>query len=322
VKEVEETVDSGRSKVSVIIPTYNRKDVLSGVIAPLLDDPSTGEILIIIDGSSDGTLEYLERWSESESRIIPSWQSNAGPAKARQRGIELANNDIVLLLDDDVTPGPLLVTKHLQHHREKSRLVVVGYLPTAVPEHRVRGQVPTILYAQDYERICALYDRDSSGVLVNLWSGNMSMRREVALEIGFASGADFPYHEDMYFGIQCIEAGVEGIFDRSLFSSHHHTRNIDLFLDECRRSGTGRALLLREFPKYAAAIKPLMALDPLVAQVVRTLSLPLVRSVAIFSLRKSYKLAGRLRLWRLEKLSAQVLRQIELYHAFLQASNR
>ena len=86
-------------KISVIIPTYNRKKTLARAIRSVINQSfSPFEILIIDDGSNDGTEEWV---NENFQNIKYIYQNNRGVSSARNIGIENANGDWVAFLDSD-----------------------------------------------------------------------------------------------------------------------------------------------------------------------------------------------------------------------------
>lgn len=93
--------------VSVIIPAYNRRTVLARALRSVLDQkPDPDEVLVVDDGSTDGTSEWLAREFPS---VLLIRQANQGPAAARNRGIEKAKGTWVAFLDsdDEWLPGKL-----------------------------------------------------------------------------------------------------------------------------------------------------------------------------------------------------------------------
>ncbi len=87
-------------KVSVIIPTYNRREYVQETIDSVLAQTYTDyEIIVIDDGSTDGTGEALQ--SRYGDRIHYEWQENQGESVARNRGIELARGEYIAFLDSD-----------------------------------------------------------------------------------------------------------------------------------------------------------------------------------------------------------------------------
>ena len=86
-------------KISVIIPTFNRKKTLARAIQSVISQSlSPYEILIIDDGSNDGTKEWVK---ENFQNIKYIYQNNHGVSSARNVGIENAYGDWVAFLDSD-----------------------------------------------------------------------------------------------------------------------------------------------------------------------------------------------------------------------------
>ena len=77
-------------KVTVIIPTYNRRDyVIKTIDSVLTQTYPDFEVIIIDDGSADGTDEALR--AQYGDRIQYVWQENQGESMARNRGIDMAH---------------------------------------------------------------------------------------------------------------------------------------------------------------------------------------------------------------------------------------
>jgi glycosyltransferase involved in cell wall biosynthesis len=94
--------------VSVIIPTYNRKESVKEAVQSVLDqDYPKIEVVVIDDGSTDGTAEELAK--VFGSRIHYVFQENAGVSRARNRGVLEARGDLVCFLDSDdiLVPGSI-----------------------------------------------------------------------------------------------------------------------------------------------------------------------------------------------------------------------
>lgn len=85
--------------VSVVIPVFNRELLLSDAIESVLrQDYSPLEIIVVDDGSTDGTATVAKGFGGS---IRYAYQQNAGPAGAKNRGLELANGNLIGFLDSD-----------------------------------------------------------------------------------------------------------------------------------------------------------------------------------------------------------------------------
>ena len=85
--------------ISVIIPTYNRKETLKRAIQSVLMQSYTPyEIIVIDDGSDDGTKEWLK---DNYPNVKYIYQMNSGVSSARNKGIKFARGDWIALLDSD-----------------------------------------------------------------------------------------------------------------------------------------------------------------------------------------------------------------------------
>lgn len=86
---------------SIVIPTYNRLSKLMRAVDSVLNQSFQGfELIIVDDGSTDRTQEYVE--SIQDARVSYVWQSNSGlPSVARNKGISKATEPWVCFLDSD-----------------------------------------------------------------------------------------------------------------------------------------------------------------------------------------------------------------------------
>lgn len=104
--------------VSVIVPTYNRLAFLPQALASVLQqDYPALEVIVIDDGSHDGTPAYMARYGDA--RVDYHYMANRGPAAARNTGIGMARGTYVALLDSDDLwrPGKLAAqVAYLESH--------------------------------------------------------------------------------------------------------------------------------------------------------------------------------------------------------------
>lgn len=89
-----------RPKVSVIIPTFNRRElVVKAIDCVLAQTFPVEDIVVVDDGSTDGTAEALAQAYGDRIRLVR--QANAGVSAARNRGLEMARGEFISLLDSD-----------------------------------------------------------------------------------------------------------------------------------------------------------------------------------------------------------------------------
>jgi len=89
--------------VSVIIPTFNRAHQVLGAIQSVLGQVGAGEVEVVVvdDGSTDGTPEAVQRAFEGDRRVRYVQQANAGAAAARNAGLAHATGEYIAFLDSD-----------------------------------------------------------------------------------------------------------------------------------------------------------------------------------------------------------------------------
>jgi glycosyltransferase involved in cell wall biosynthesis len=99
--------------VSVILPTYNRERFLPDAWASILAQTFTDwELVVVDDGSTDGTRELVSRWSAVTGRkVVYVYQQNRGAYGARNTGLDHASGDFVAFFDSD----DLWLPHHLAH---------------------------------------------------------------------------------------------------------------------------------------------------------------------------------------------------------------
>ncbi|MGH8863054.1 MAG: glycosyltransferase family 2 protein [Burkholderiales bacterium] len=86
--------------ISVVIATFNRRDLVIGAIQSVLAQTQpVDQVIVIDDGSTDGTETELRR--EFSDRIQYLWQENGGVSAARNRGLAMARGRYLTLLDSD-----------------------------------------------------------------------------------------------------------------------------------------------------------------------------------------------------------------------------
>lgn len=91
-----------KDKISVIIPVYNAEKMIERCIKSILGQSySNLEVIVVDDGSTDGTKDIINEISTKDNRVIYRFQNNAGVSKARNTGIKCAEGKLITFVDAD-----------------------------------------------------------------------------------------------------------------------------------------------------------------------------------------------------------------------------
>ena len=117
--------------ISVVIAAYNETENLSELYRQLVSVFSSLdanlELLVIDDGSSDGTLDWLRSTSQTDQRVrYVSFSRNFGHQAAVTAGLRHASGDAVIVMDADLQDPPQVIPEMLQRWREGFSQVVRG----------------------------------------------------------------------------------------------------------------------------------------------------------------------------------------------------
>lgn len=115
--------------VSCVIPTFNRCDSLIAAIESVASQTKlVDEIIVVDDGSSDGTDSVLENFRRHRPNVVLRVlrQANRGPAAARNAGINLARGDYIAFLDDDDIWLPTKLERQCRILAENPTVALLG----------------------------------------------------------------------------------------------------------------------------------------------------------------------------------------------------
>ncbi|HEV7628658.1 MAG TPA: glycosyltransferase, partial [Streptomyces sp.] len=110
--------------VSVIVPAYNEKECIAGTVTSLARSTHPIEIIVVDDGSTDGTPEIVEALGLRNARVVR--QENAGKAAALNRGIAHARWGIIVMMDGDTVFEPDTIHTLVQPFADPSVGAVAG----------------------------------------------------------------------------------------------------------------------------------------------------------------------------------------------------
>jgi glycosyltransferase involved in cell wall biosynthesis len=198
-----------RPVISVIIPTYQRRSSVLRLIESLRGQslrPTEFEVIVVVDGSTDGSYEAL-LGSSPDFALQVIRQENRGRAGACNAGIRIARAGMVLLLDDDMVAEPELLRAHLAAHRLSPRRGVLGAVPIAV-----RRGSPAVVryYAEKFNAHLRQLETAEEIRHTSFYSGNFSIALEEIRGVGCFDERFRRYgNEDTELAVRLARAGVK-----------------------------------------------------------------------------------------------------------------
>jgi MoaA/NifB/PqqE/SkfB family radical SAM enzyme/GT2 family glycosyltransferase len=225
--------------ISVIIPTYNRKKSLRKCLDSLLaqDYPRDRfEILVVDDGSADGTRQMLDELSQTFLFLRWFSQPHKGPAAARNLGLREASADIVGFADDDCILEKDWVRKMTEAHREDGVLAVGGL--TKVAEHNIRACVSQFLSDGAIQAQIA-----GKKEVIFFPTCNVSLKKSFLRGDSFDESFLFPGGEDLDFFWRLFKKDHRLIYKEDIVVFHDRHPGLVSFLRQAYRYGRGNYLV-------------------------------------------------------------------------------
>ena len=221
--------------LSVVVPTFNRKDSLQKTLDGLARQTYPAaqfEAVVVSDGSTDGTDALLAEYARtSPFPLQVICQPNGGPARARNNGIENARGEVVVFLDDDVEPSPEFLAVHAAHHQNQSDAVVIAPM---LPDPALAWREPAWI-AWEHAMLEKQYSAWRSGEWAgcgphNFYSGNASVRRVHLLAVG-GFDEQFPRQEDVELAVRLEkQCGVRFVYEPDAPGTHRPQRRFASWL--------------------------------------------------------------------------------------------
>jgi glycosyltransferase involved in cell wall biosynthesis len=101
--------------ISIIIPVYNAEHTVARMVESVLRQTFKDfELILVNDGSSDGSTEILANFAKTDQRVVVINQKNAGPAVARNTGLGKASGKFVMFFDADDEVEPNMLAEMVQ----------------------------------------------------------------------------------------------------------------------------------------------------------------------------------------------------------------
>jgi peptidoglycan/xylan/chitin deacetylase (PgdA/CDA1 family)/GT2 family glycosyltransferase len=238
-------------ELSVLIASHNRRELLRRCLDSLAVQAGASgefEVIVAVDGSTDGTIEMLEEY-EAPFGLRVLQLEQGGKSAAVNAAIDVAEASACLFLDDDVIASPQLVAEHLAAHREHPRTVGIGALTQQPPTAR---DWFAHAYAVSWdERYTELERRRADWT--DCYGGNLSAPLAALREIGGVA-TNLGAVEDLDLGFRLVEAGCAPRYLPRAHGVHDDQKLRERMLADTERFGTFCAAYVEERPSTRAKL--------------------------------------------------------------------
>jgi cellulose synthase/poly-beta-1,6-N-acetylglucosamine synthase-like glycosyltransferase len=228
--------------VSIIIPTFNGASRIGNCLDALLPQIAerNAEILVVNDGSTDNTVEVVERYSGV--RLIT--QANSGPAAARNHGANEARGTIILFTDDDCVPLPDWLGAMLAPFHDPEVVGAKGIYRTR--QKSLAARFVQIEYEDRY-RLMAGFDYID---FVDTYSA--AFRRDRFLEMtGYDTSFPVACAEDIELSYRMSARGWKMKFAPGAIVYHTHPDTLSRYLKKKYKFAFWRVFAVRKNPSKA-----------------------------------------------------------------------
>jgi peptidoglycan/xylan/chitin deacetylase (PgdA/CDA1 family)/glycosyltransferase involved in cell wall biosynthesis len=238
-------MDAPVPEISVLVATHQRRERLRaclGALARQSVDPSRFEVVVSVDGSTDGTAEMLAEL-ETPFALRPLVHEQVGQGPNLNLAIEAAAAPLVLVLDDDMTAAPELVAAHLQA-QTAGPIAAIGHIDRALPPRADRfARHSARQWAQHYERL-----RTRPARARDCYSGNVSFPL-AALETVGGFAPDVPVEKDIDLALRLARTGLSFVYVPEAAATEYQDKDWRAICREAERRGAQGLALVRRYPE-------------------------------------------------------------------------
>lgn len=222
--------------VSVIIPTYNRIKLLPGIVASwrevVAHTAFPFEIIFSDDGSSDGSVEYLESVKDIPIRVLRN--DHGGPSRARNAAVRVAAGVRLFMIGDDIYPNPDILNVHAGLAQRLGRMVATLGVVEWHGDLHVNHLMHHITEVGNEQ---FSFNRLPDGALTDFrhfYTCNICIDRSLLLEEGviFDEQFDRAAFEDIELAYRLALHGLKVYYTSRARGTHYHPYTVEGF---CRR---------------------------------------------------------------------------------------
>jgi len=238
-------------KLTVVLPTYNRSDLLGQTVRKLLHEQTVPagqyEIVVIDDGSTDDTPRVISAIAAPESRLRYYRQKNKGPGAARNLGVREAKGEVILFTGDDCIPDSHLIQEHLKARERHGDVAIGGHIAW----HPDLELTPLMLFLDEGAQFGFTQVEDPDNVTYwTFYTANCSLHRHWIEDVGgFDETFRYAAYEDIEIAYRMAQRGLRIVYHRPALTYHHHAPTLEGHVTRMRLCGRAAVLVWRKHPK-------------------------------------------------------------------------
>ena len=242
------------TRISVVVPTYNRLDKLRHVVPALVAQdlaPGSFEVVVADSNSNDGTAEFLAEVAREHPFVRHVPGPYTGRAMARNAGIAAAQGRIILFNDADIIASPDLLSRHLAHHDQPGVRAVVGM------EVQVASYEDYVAKRDDRAKRDPLHGEKSKRLSwLYFLTGNASVPKAELDRVGRFDEDFTGYgHEDLELGFRLQRAGVPIVYEPNAVNYHWDPVAWDKQQEKYELAGRSTVRFYRKHPVWDVQLR-------------------------------------------------------------------
>jgi len=238
----------GDFHISVIIPTYNRCDILEKCLVALNGQTLPAErfeLIVVDDGSRDATAQVAIRFQQEiyGGRLTFLQQRNSGQNAARNRAIAVARGNLLMFINDDTIAAPTMLAEHYRLHaaHPEENVAVLGRVTRS-------RDIPWNIFATLHlDETFAQWEGKTELDWRSFITCNLTVKKSFLDKYGVYDES-LRYNDDVELGERLSRHGLRILYNPDSLGYHDHYLTEEDFLGIAKKSGASLAVWYKRAP--------------------------------------------------------------------------